>query len=136
MNLHDRAVATAVVVDRFRRRPFGWNGGTCIHLARAQMRAMGHRPPSIPRFQSAVGARRALAATGHEDIGSLLDTMLPRIVPAQMWVGDLAMVPSEDGLGALAVADGGGTLFMYHAGAEWLANVKDAMTDVVAAWRL
>ncbi|MGT2515131.1 DUF6950 family protein [Sphingomonas panni] len=107
MTLAQRAAATAQVAARFRARPFDWaTGGTCIHLARAQMRAMGHRPPPIPRFRSALGARRALAATGYADLAALLDSMLPSIAPALMWVGDIALMPSEDDLGAVVVSLG------------------------------
>lgn len=137
MRLDQRAAATAKVVGRFRARPFGWsNGGTCIHLARAQMRALGHRPPTIPRFRSAVGARRALVASGFADMTALFDSMLPRIAPAAMWVGDIALLPGEDGFDCAAVWDGSAALLMYHAGADALANVYDAIPHVTAAWRL
>lgn len=136
MTLAERAAATAQVAARFRARPFDWaTGGTCIHLARAQMRAMGHRPPPIPRFQSALGARRALVAAGYPDLAALLDSMLPRITPASMWVGDLALVPGSDGFDALAVS-AGRALLMYHDAQEGLCVVKEAEPQIVAAWRL
>lgn len=136
MTLAERASATAQVAARFRGRPFNWaTGGTCIHLARAQMRAMGHRPPPIPRFRSALGARRALAATGYANLAALLDSMLPRIAPASMWVGDLALVPGNDGFDALAVS-AGSALLMYHVTTIGLANVIEADNNTCAAWRL
>ena len=61
--------------------------------------------------------------------------MLPRIAPAAMWPGDLALVPGEPPFDAIAVS-AGGALLMYHQDAEGLANVKDALPQVTAAWRL
>jgi hypothetical protein len=148
MNLHERAIATAEVVARFRARPFGWeSGGTCIHLARAQMRALGHRPPAIPRIYSTIGATRALRATGHQDLAALLDALLPPIAPAAMWVGDLALMDSGDGdpFDAVVVATGqtgsgpigGGQMVAgYHA--EHLASgiVNIVPQAFKRAWRL
>lgn len=135
MNLAERLAATENVVARFRHHPFSWRDRrTCIHLARAQMRAMGHKPPAIPDFRSAIGARTALRKTGHSDLASLLDTMLPRIAPLEMIVGDLALVPGEIGLEALGV-NAGGTLLMYHGEADGLVPVKDAIGSIIAAWR-
>lgn len=137
VDLAARAAATQRVVDRFRRRPFDWaTRATCIHLARAQMRALGHRPPAIPDFRSPTGARRALAATGHPSLGALLDAMLPRIAPLEMIVGDLALVPGEAPFDALGVAAGDGTLLMYHEAADGLANVTGAVGAAIGAWRV
>lgn len=135
-DLAQRAAATQGVIDRFRSRPFDWSRrATCIHLARAQLRALGHRPPAIPDFRSARGALTALKKTGHDSLESLLDAMLPRIAPLSMVVGDLALVPGAGSLDALAIS-AGGTLLMYHEQAEGLANVKDALPQVKAAWRV
>lgn len=136
MNMAQRLAATERVVARFRHHGFSWRERrTCIHLARAQMRAMGHRPPVIPDFRSALGARKALQKTGHADLAALLDTMLPRIAPLEMMLGDLALVPGEDGLDALGVS-AGSALLMYHADADGLVPVKGALLDIKAAWRL
>jgi hypothetical protein len=136
LNLAERVAATEKVVARFRGKPFDWRTGvTCVHLARAQMRALGHRPPTMPRFRSALAAHRALKAAGFDTLEALLDSMLPRIAPAAMWPGDLALVPGEPPFDAIAVS-AGGALLMYHQDAEGLANVKDALPQVTAAWRL
>lgn len=148
MNLHARAEQTAAVVARFRARPFGWDsGGTCIHLARAQMRALGHKVPSIPRFYSAVGAMKALRATGHDDLAGLLDSMLPRIAPAAMWVGDLALMDSgtDDPFDAIVVSTGqtgsgpigGGQMVAgYHAEHLGSGIVNIIPQAFKGAWRL
>lgn len=135
-DLAQRAAATQEVIDRFRHRPFDWSKrATCIHLARAQLRALGHRPPVVPDFRSPVGAMTALKKTGHDSLESLLDAMLPRIAPLAMVVGDLALVPGAGPFDALAIS-AGGTLLMYHEQAEGLANVKEALPQVKAAWRV
>ncbi len=136
MNLHERAVATQVVVDRFRARPFGWaTGGTCIHFARAQMKALGHRPPTMPRFQSAIGARRALRASGHADLAQLLDALLPRIAPAAMWVGDLALMRGDGDFDAIVVS-AGRLMAGYHADALDRGVVNIEAHQFIGAWRL
>lgn len=90
LDLAQRVEATEKVVARFRGRAFDWRGRqTCIHLARAQARALGHRPPSIPDFRSSRGAKTALKATGHATLEALLDSLFPRIAPAAMWVNTL-----------------------------------------------
>lgn len=77
----------------------------------------------------------ALKRTGHDSLEALLDSMLPRIAPLAMVVGDLALVPGEGPFDALAIS-AGGTLLMYHEQADGLANVKEAMGQVKAAWRV
>lgn len=137
MNLAERVAATDKVVARFRNRPFDWRDrATCIHLARAQMRALGHRPPPIPDFRSALGARKALERSGHASLEALLDSMLPRIAPLSAWVGDLMLVPGEEPFGEALAISAGGALLMYHAAAPGLANVVEALPRVRAAWRL
>ncbi len=136
VDLAMRVAATEKVVARFRRRPFDWSTrATCIHLARAQARAMGHRPPPIPDFRSPRGALTALRSTGHDTLEALLDSMFPRIAPAAMLVGDLCIVPGESPFDAIAIS-AGGALLMYHPHASGLANVKEAMGSVKAAWRV
>lgn len=138
MRLDERARRTEAVIARFRARAFGWNtGGTCLHLARAQMRAMGHKPPTIPHFYSAVGARRALLATGYTDLTALLDSMLPQIAPAAMWVGDLAVMDSgEDDPFDAIVVSAGRLMVGYHADHLNLGVVNIDPLSFKGAWRL
>lgn len=114
MNLEQRRVATEGVMTRFRERPFSWTGRrTCLHLARAQMRALGHRPPAIPDLRSAKSAASALKATSHSTLEALLDSLLPRIAPASMWLGDLALMEGG-GLFDALVVNVGGKVIGYH----------------------
>lgn len=92
-DLEQRRARTEQVIARFRARPFSWTGRrTCIHLARAQMVALGHKPPKLPDMRSPLSATRALKATGHDDLEGLLNSLLPRVAPAAMWLGDLALM--------------------------------------------
>jgi hypothetical protein len=130
-----RAEAVEATKARFAGKDFDWGKRvTCIHLARFQARQMGHRPPAIPDFRSPVGARTALRKMGHADLEGLMDAMFPRIAPASAWVGDIVMLPGEI-FGALVV-NAGGALIGFHEAAPGLVNIKEAMADAVAAWRL
>lgn len=114
-DLARRAEETQKVVDRFRRRPFDWRDrATCIHLARAQMRALGHRPPAIPDFRSPKGALTALKKTGHGSLEDLLDSMLARIAPLGMIVGDIGILPAAPPFQSIVIAAGGNKVFGWH----------------------
>lgn len=139
LDLAQRVAATEKAVSRFRGKPFDWkNRRTCIHLARAQARALGHRPPPVPDMRSPTGARRALAATGHASLEALLDSLFTRIPPASMWVGDLALMEGADGLGGIVIA-AGGKMMGYHADQLDLGLVNIVPIGdrpFVGAWRL
>lgn len=138
-----RAAALERTLLRWRHRPFDWDGASCLHLLRAHARNMGHRNlPRVPRFYSAGGALRALRGTGHATLADLLTRhfqLLP--APAFAWVGDLVLVPGEDGrtapLGAIGISDGAGNVWMWHdAAADGLRPVKELEAHIVAGWRL
>ena len=102
------------------------------------MRAMGHKPPRVPDLRSALAATRALRATGHASIGALLDAMLPRIAPAAMLIGDLALMAGDEAFDAVVVS-AGGKVIGYHADqlARGLVNIVPiGPQPFIAAWRL
>lgn len=135
--LVQRTAATEKTVQRYRYRPFDWaTGGTCLHLARAQMKNMGHRPPAIPKFSSALGAQRAMKAAGFEALSDLFDSLLTRIAPASMLIGDLALFPGEPPFDSVVVSAGSGMMLGWHGtDLSRLHNIVET-GDVVAAWRL
>ena len=138
-DLEQRRLRTERVVARFRGRPFSWSGRrTCVHLARAQMIALGHRPPKLPDLRSARAARRALAATGSADLAALLDAHLPRIAPAEMLLGDLALMQGDDLFDAIVVSAGGKVLGYYGEDlARGLVPIEPiGPQPFLAAWRL
>jgi hypothetical protein len=137
-SLHSRAALTEKVVARFRDKPFDWTkAATCIHLARAQVAAFGHRPPPVPKFRSALSAKKALKARGFDSLEAMLDTLLPRIPPAAMLVGDLALLPGEEGMDTLVIAAGGGMVLGWHGDdASRMRPIIVTGADIIAAWRV
>lgn len=136
-----RRLATEKTLARFRNKPFDWTkSATCIHLARFHAINMGHKPPTIPRFRSALGARKALRGTGHQSLESLLDGLFERIAPAFMMLGDLALVPGDNGetaMGALLIHSGGPKMLGWHdADADCLRGIGGLEPHIFGAWRL
>lgn len=132
-----RAEATERTVAAF-QRPFDWDGASCIHLIHAHATNMGHEPPPLPMFRSRQGALRGLLKTGHRTLEGLMDSLFERIAPAQMLVGDVAMLPGEDRrLKALVIFDGHLSVAGWHeAHPEKLVWIKHMQADLIAAWRL
>ena len=137
MSLVARVAATNKTMAKYRGRAFDWKAkATCIHLARTQLRNMGHKPPPIPAFTSALGAKRAMTAGGYQSVADIFDQLgLQRIAPAAMLVGDLAMLPGEDGFDAIVIC-AGGKLLGWHGAADELTVIGEAVAHITAAWRL
>ena len=137
MNLAQRATATQKTFDKFKGKPFSWKDASCAHLLRTHLRNMGHRPPKMPSFQSAIGAKRALKDMGADDLVTLLAGLgLMEIAPAKMVVGDLAVLPGDDGVfDAIVVCAGNGKFMGWHGASEGLQMMIDAMPHIKAAFR-
>lgn len=132
-----RKEATEKTLARYRGKAFDWSTGiTCVHLARAQMRAMGHRPPTLPRFRSMLGAKKAMAERGWANVTEMLDSMLPRIAPAQMLLGDIAALPDAEGLGSLMVCAGPHKLMGWREDAAELVVLDVTLDELAGAWRV
>lgn len=141
LTVPERAARTERVLARYRRRAFSWQGASCIHLARAQAVAMGHRVPALGTIRSAVGARRALCDQGFDSVPALLDSLFPRIAPLAMLVGDICTLAGADdeesGFPAICIADGQHNLFGWaEADPSRLSVIKFALADIDGAWRL
>jgi hypothetical protein len=124
-----RNEATNATFAKFRRKKFDWSKAvTCGHLARFHAKQMGHKVPPMPAFRSAVGARKALATMGFASMGELLASMFPTIAPAEMLLGDMAVIPSGDGFDAVFVCSG---RWLFG----WMGD-EDGMTllDLTNAW--
>lgn len=133
----DRAARTKEVVSRFRDALFSWRGpGNCVHLAREQLAAFGHPVPPVPKFSNPLGAKKALAKRGFGDLAEMMDRYAPRISPAKMWLGDIAMLPGEP-FDALAIYVGSNTIVAWSGNApEPLRNIVVQTADIRAAWRV
>jgi len=134
-----RAQATERTLARYRFRAFDWaTGATCIHLARTHLKNMGRAVPMVPRFTTPLGAKKALEATGFGTIAALLDDRLERIAPAEMWVGDIAVLPGCDGLfDAIAISAGNGVMLGWHGGdLSRMHNLVEVdQAAIIGAWR-
>ncbi|WP_411340303.1 hypothetical protein V6U71_21445 [Sphingopyxis sp. J-6] len=135
-----RVERTERTLRAWRERPFQW---CCVQMARAHARNMGHRKlPVVPEVASAAEAVRALKAMGYVSIAAMMDAHFERLpAPAFALVGDLLLLPGEDGradvLGAIGIADGSGNIWAWHdAGTGRLDVIKQAQAAAVAGWRL
>lgn len=135
----ERATVTNQVLRRFRNKPFSWEGSAnCVHLARAQMAAFGHQVPVVPKFRSPLGAKKAMAKRGFADLAAMMDAYALRISPAEMWPGDIAMLPGDEMFDALVISDGHGMVLGWHGSdLSGLKAIKLNKADrILAAWRV
>lgn len=129
-----RQEATGKTLAKYRDRAFSWKDGhTCLHMLRFHLRQMGHKPEALPRIRSAIGARRALDQRGWNDVGDMLDSLLPRIPHASMLLGDVAMFTSADGFGAITISLGGKVLG-WHDDAAGMTALEPL--EIAGAWRV
>lgn len=135
--MEKRRVATEATLTRYRNKAFDWASGvTCVHLARFQLRNMGHRPPSLPRFRSALAAKRAMKERKWASVSEMLDSMLPRIPPAAMLLGDLAVLEGDAGFDSIMVCAGPQRVFGWREDVEGLVVLGIGMNEISGAWRL
>lgn len=134
---------TEKTLREWKARAFDWERSSCIHLARAHARNMGHRNlPVVPPLAGPIEAIHVLKDMGHASLADLLNAHFePLPAPAFAWVGDLVLLPGEDGraepLGAIGIADGQGNVMTWHdAAGDTLNVVKFAQAGIVAGWRL
>lgn len=131
-----RRDVTQATLEHFAAKPFSWTAGaTCVHLVRKQLVGMGHKPPPMRAFRSALTAKKALQAKGWPNLAAMMDSLLPAIGPAQVVVGDIAEMPSDDDMfGALAVVIGNGRIMGYLGEGDMLTVAQPTVVPL-AAWR-
>lgn len=136
--LERRRRAVGKTLAHYQERSFDWRRqATCLHMARFQMRAMGHTPPRIPPIRSELRAIKELRARGHESLIALFDTLLPRIAPAEMRLGDLAAIPGDEGrFDCLLINVAPRKFAGWHPDSFLMAVMDISLGDVTAAWRL
>ena len=129
-----RQEATKATLEKYRDKPFSWEDGhTCLHMLRYHLRQMGHKPESLPRIKSAIGAKRALEKRGWNDVGDMLDSILPRIQHATMLLGDVALFRSGDGFGAITISVGSKVLG-WHEDVPGMTALQPV--EIEGAWRV
>lgn len=131
-----RRDATQRTLNRFRGVNFDWSGVTCAHLAHAHLSEMGHDVPNIPQFDTALGAARALQSLGWDSVSDMLDSLLPRIAPASMLLGDLALIKGAGGLDAIFICAGPLKVFGWRDDAPDLVLLDVSFGDLEGAWQV
>jgi hypothetical protein len=131
-----RHSATKATLGRYRGKAADWRTGiTCVHLARFHLRQMGRKVPSLPRVRSEFAAVRELKARGWRNVADMLDSILERIPPARMALGDLAVVGSADGIGSIMVCAGPHKLLGWREDAVELVTLDVTLDQFDGAWR-
>ena len=133
-----RREATQKTLDRYKGKAFSWpDGVTCAHLMRFHLRNMGHKPPTVPRFRSALTATRALNSMGFADMAGVLDSLTPRLPsPAFAKLGDVAIRASSDGLGAVLICAGPRRFFGWVEGADNAVTMEVDMDTIEGVWHV
>jgi hypothetical protein len=129
-------------------RTFKLGKTDCIQMLRGHLVAMGHRGlPKLPAYSSpggaAVALRSALKKVGADEDGTLeqlLDALLPRIAPAAMLPGDIALVEAEPRAPAWragsVVVSVGRKFLGWHSDCPTLAIIEPIVDQpYVGAWR-
>jgi CBS-domain-containing membrane protein len=131
-----RREVTQTTLDHFASKAFDWRtGATCVHLVRKQLVGMGHRPPPIKAFRSALTAKKALQSKGWANLADMMSSLLTPVAPARAIIGDIVEMPSEDDtFGALAVVMGNGRI-MGYLGETDLLTIAQPLVVPLAAWR-
>lgn len=138
MNETQKRVAAVVATEnKFRDKPFDWRKqATCIHLLRFHAAQMGHSVPIVPRFKSALSAKKALLATGWQTLPALLDSMFERIPPAFMRVGDVLAMPGDEDWHALVIKGDKQKFLGWHEDTEGCTIMEVDVSAATGAWRL
>jgi hypothetical protein len=131
-----RREVTQATLDHFATKPFDWRtGATCVHLVRKQLVGMGHKPPPMKAFRSALTAKRALQSKGWANLADMMSSLLTMVPPARAIIGDIVEMPSEDDtFGALAVMMGNGRI-MGYLGETDLLTIAQPLVVPLSAWR-
>jgi len=128
-----RQRALQKTLAKYRGKPFAWGRADCLRMVRSHLVAMRRRGlPKVPRYRSVLGAKRALKATGHANLEGLLDSLLPRIAPAEMLPGDVALMGGDEHFDAITISVGR-KVFGFHQDAE--GAVVMTPHEIKAAWR-
>lgn len=128
--LERRRVALEATLAKYRGRALDYVQADCARMIRFHLLQMGHKPPPMPRYRSAIGARRAALKVG--GLVSAFDALLPRIPYARMLPGDIAVLEGDGGMDC-GVICAGHKVFGWHQDSDELVNMTPS--EVKAAWR-
>lgn len=133
--------ALVAVQEKFAGKTLDFETADCVKLVRFHLVKMGHRSlPDAKGYKNPVEARKYLRSLGFETLEELFDSLLPRIAPAFMLPGDVALVTAEEGapaweLGTVVISIGRKFLG-WHPDDPRLA-ILEPLTEApfLAAWR-
>jgi hypothetical protein len=134
-----RKRATDATLAKYRAAAFDWKKGvTCVHMARFHLVKMGHRIEPLPRIRGPVAARRIMGERGWPDVAAMLDAQgsLERIAPAFMRLGDLAVLPDDEGFQGIVIHTGLHKLLGWHQ--DWphgMIEMEASLDALQGAWR-
>jgi hypothetical protein len=99
-----RQRALASTMNKFGGQQLVLGRSDCALLVRHHLVKMGHRRlPKPGPYSTPNGVRQVLKGWGFKDLEQLFDSLLPRIAPAYMLPGDIALVQPEQGAPAWQV---------------------------------
>jgi hypothetical protein len=131
-DLERRRIATEATKAKYDHLPLDFRTADCARMIRYHLLQMGHKPPMLPRYRSLIGAQRAIKATG--GLISVLDDLLPRIAPARMLIGDVAVGAGDGGeAGWICV---GYKMMGWHQDHDTPVAMSIDLNNVTAAWRV
>lgn len=136
-----RERALAATMEKFAGKAFDLGGADCIQLVHFHLVKMGHKGlPDPGGYASPAGVTKRLKALGFDNLEQLFDSLLPRIAPAFMLPGDIALVKAEKGAPAwragTVVISVGRKFLGWHPDAEILSIIQPHSGGTfVAAWR-
>lgn len=143
LSLVERRDVTQAVLERYRSKPFSIERRShCLAMFREQLVGFGYSPPPIPNVRSVRGAKLALKKAGFVSMMALLDSMLERIAPARMLIGDVALLPGEAGDGQRSILDtivihvGGGKVLGWYGGDDGGLQPIVVTAPFLGAWRI
>lgn len=102
------AVVLSQYLGEVARTPFAYGRNDCALFAAGAVKAMTGVDPAAAwrgRYRTLRGGLRILRADGHDDHIAAAAALLPEVAVAMAQPGDLAVVPTPDGL-ALGVVQG------------------------------
>lgn len=130
-DLERRREALEATASKYRGKALDFRTADCVRMVRYHLLQMGHKPPALPRYRSLTGALRAMKAVG--GLVTAFDAILPRIAPAMMLDGDIAVVAGDGGDAAMIRC---GYKFMgWHQDHDEAVNLMVDLGDITAAWR-
>lgn len=139
--LDRRRIAVEATMARFAGIPHAYGSCDCVKVGVFHLRQMGfHENLGLHKagtYRTLLGAKRALRRAGHSSIAAAIDGLgVPRVAPAAAWLGDFLLSPGTDGLEALMIVAGAGTMLAFHEDVECLSVIDIARWDGLIAWRL